>query len=217
MGNEIERPSLLIADKFRHSTSTLFALLEMSQEKLELFYRHMGHSEQMNREVYQCPLAIKEITEVGSFLQELDTKTSQRRVHTASKKDCEITNRNHQVIAIDSIEETENTSNIDLEQNHLKVTATNMESFENPDETVQKDNSLLIEVPEMTEACQPSKKSCCRRSYINDVNDSTTFKGSLPSKKEVEIFIKDFHIFDDQDITHSTLVSLIKFLMKEKG
>ena len=186
MGNEIERPSLLIADKFRHRTSTLFALLEMPQEKWELFYRHMGHSEQMNREVYQCPLAIKEITEVGSFLQELDTKTSQRRVHTASKKDCEITNRNRQVIAIDSIEETENTSNIDLEQNHLKVTPTNMESFENPDETVQKDNSLLIEVPEMTEACQPSKKSSCRRymrwkpadtekvishfkSYINDV------------------------------------------------
>merc|ERR1712240_862492 len=73
-----------------------------------------------------------------------------------------------------------------LSGNLLKDTPTNMESFENPDETVQKDNSLLIEVPEIPEACQPYKKSSSRRymrwkpadsekvishfkSYINDV------------------------------------------------
>ena len=37
----------------------------------------MGHSEGINRDVYQRPLALKEITEVGSFLNTLDKGASQ--------------------------------------------------------------------------------------------------------------------------------------------
>ena len=81
MGNRLDKPHLLIADKFRHRTSTLFALLEMPSEKRKMFYKHMGHTEQMNCDVYQSPLAIREITEVGSFLQNLDDRTSQQIVH----------------------------------------------------------------------------------------------------------------------------------------
>ncbi|GFO41921.1 hypothetical protein PoB_006842600 [Plakobranchus ocellatus] len=33
-----------------------------------MFYRHMGHSEANNKNVYQCPLAVNEITRVGHFL-----------------------------------------------------------------------------------------------------------------------------------------------------
>ena len=35
----------------------------------------MGHSDEINENVYQCPLAIKEITSVGGFLQTIDGKT----------------------------------------------------------------------------------------------------------------------------------------------
>ena len=71
----LERPELLIADKFRHRASTLFALTEVPEEKRHAFYKHMGHSQQINRDVYQCPLAVKEVTQVGKFLDTLDQET----------------------------------------------------------------------------------------------------------------------------------------------
>ncbi|GFS17224.1 hypothetical protein ElyMa_006817000 [Elysia marginata] len=40
MGQELERPDLLIADKFRDRMSTLFALLDVRQSQRETFYRH---------------------------------------------------------------------------------------------------------------------------------------------------------------------------------
>ena len=57
MGSGLEKPDLLIADKFRHRLSTLYAVLELPANEREAFYRHMGHSEAMNKHVYQCPLA----------------------------------------------------------------------------------------------------------------------------------------------------------------
>ena len=44
----------------------------------------MGHSEGINRDVYQCPLALKEITEVGSFLNTLDKGASQMAPSSSS-------------------------------------------------------------------------------------------------------------------------------------
>lgn len=48
MGTALKQPNLLTADRFRHRRSTCFALLEMPQDKREVFYRHMGHSESIN-------------------------------------------------------------------------------------------------------------------------------------------------------------------------
>jgi len=69
----LRQPQLLIADKFRHRASTIFALQDVPAGQRGTFYRYMGHSEQINEEVYQCPLAIREITQVGGFLHSLDT------------------------------------------------------------------------------------------------------------------------------------------------
>jgi hypothetical protein len=41
----LDRPDLLIADRFRHRASTLFAMMDVPEDKREAFYRHMGHSE----------------------------------------------------------------------------------------------------------------------------------------------------------------------------
>ena len=49
MGPELEKPDLLIADKFRHRLSTLYAVLELPANEREAFYRHMGHSEAKTR------------------------------------------------------------------------------------------------------------------------------------------------------------------------
>ena len=78
----LKRPELLIADKFRHRISTIFANLEVPEEQRQLFYSHMGHSEQMNKNVYQCPLAIREVTQVGKFL-----------LNNIDNNSCEHTNR----------------------------------------------------------------------------------------------------------------------------
>ena len=71
----LERPELLIADKFRHRASTLFPLTEVPEEKRHAFYKHMDHSQQINRDVYQCLLAVKEVNQVGTFFDTLDQET----------------------------------------------------------------------------------------------------------------------------------------------
>lgn len=61
------------ATQMRHRVSTIYAALHMSDIDRQAFYRHMGHSEEINRNVYQCPLGTQEITRVGKFLDELDS------------------------------------------------------------------------------------------------------------------------------------------------
>ena len=62
----------ITATQMRHYTSTVYAGLEVSDADRRRFYDHMGHTESMNKDVYQSPLAIKEVTQVGRFLDQLD-------------------------------------------------------------------------------------------------------------------------------------------------
>ncbi|XP_063419444.1 uncharacterized protein LOC134702479, partial [Mytilus trossulus] len=60
------------ATQMRHYMSTVFANLDVPETDRQAFYRHMGHSEEINKNVYQCPLAVQEITKVGKFLYLMD-------------------------------------------------------------------------------------------------------------------------------------------------
>ena len=62
---KLEKPELLAADKFRQRISTLYAVLELPSHEREIFYRHIGHSGEINKNVYQCPFSIGEIVKVG--------------------------------------------------------------------------------------------------------------------------------------------------------
>ena len=62
----------LTATKMRHRAATVFAGIEMPESERLLFYNHMGHSEDVNKNVYQCPPALKELTQVESYLSSLD-------------------------------------------------------------------------------------------------------------------------------------------------
>lgn len=62
----------LTATKMRHRASTIYASKETSETEREAFYRHMGHSAEINKSVYQCPLALQEIVSVGQFFDQLD-------------------------------------------------------------------------------------------------------------------------------------------------
>ena len=80
----LKKPHLLIADKFRHQVSTIFASFELPKDQQDSFIRHMGHSEAINKHVYQCPMAIQEITRVGKMLSNIDNHAFTREnVHEA--------------------------------------------------------------------------------------------------------------------------------------
>lgn len=63
---------LLNATNNRHRVSTLYASLDIPECEREHFYTHMGHSAQINKNVYQTPLAVAGITKVGKNLLEID-------------------------------------------------------------------------------------------------------------------------------------------------
>jgi hypothetical protein len=60
------------ATDMRHYVATLYAGLEVNETERETFFNHMGHSEYVNKNVYQCPPARQTITRVGRFLHDID-------------------------------------------------------------------------------------------------------------------------------------------------
>uniref|UniRef100_K1PSU4 Uncharacterized protein n=1 Tax=Magallana gigas TaxID=29159 RepID=K1PSU4_MAGGI len=60
------------ATSMRHYVATEYALLDVAARDRDLFYKHMGHSETINENIYQCPPAVREITHVGRVLGQMD-------------------------------------------------------------------------------------------------------------------------------------------------
>ena len=55
---------------------TKFANLEMPVSDRQFFFSHMGHSGDVNENIYQCPPTLRELQQVGSYLTEIDGETS---------------------------------------------------------------------------------------------------------------------------------------------
>jgi len=68
----VVRPDLLTATGVRHYVSTKYAALDVPENQRTTFYKHMGHSANINATIYQAPLAEQEITHVGRVLQMID-------------------------------------------------------------------------------------------------------------------------------------------------
>lgn len=62
---DLSHPELLNATNNRHRVSTKYAAFDLPEHERHLFYKHMGHSAEMNKNIYQTPLAIMGITKVG--------------------------------------------------------------------------------------------------------------------------------------------------------
>jgi hypothetical protein len=60
--------SEVTATKMRYLASTLYAGLDIPEAKRHAFYRHMGHSQTINENIYEAPLAEVEVREVGAIL-----------------------------------------------------------------------------------------------------------------------------------------------------
>ena len=76
----IEDIEKMTATKMRHRISTLYAAMDVPQNERNHFYKHMGHSADINANIYQVPLAAAEIIMVGSRLQQLDGSSAAAKV-----------------------------------------------------------------------------------------------------------------------------------------
>ena len=68
----VTRPDLINATRFRHRTSTLHAKTGAGEAERRIFCKHMGHSQEINENVYQSPQALEEIIQVGKYLLQID-------------------------------------------------------------------------------------------------------------------------------------------------
>ena len=68
----LKDPAIIKSTSNRHRVSTLFAAMDLSKTERQYFYKHMGHSEEVNKQVYQAPLAMMEITKIGKRLLDID-------------------------------------------------------------------------------------------------------------------------------------------------
>ncbi|KAK3700099.1 hypothetical protein RRG08_014107 [Elysia crispata] len=220
MGPELEKPDLLIADKFRHRLSTLYAVLELPANECEAFYRHMGHSEAINKHVYQCPLSIGEVVNVGGFLKAVDDPSS-CKLPVPGKTNSTISS----VGAVNELPPpTENNG-----QDHIN-------EFETEDNVQQPTPEELEELPDLTsesskknvsEATDAKKatRRCCKWSIKNTnlvkdffteiIHDCTSkgSKGSLPGKTSILAFLEKHPIFKEREMSKFSLkeqISLVK-------
>lgn len=69
---DLKKKELITATKNRHRVSTMYAMMEVPDAERQYFYKHMGHSEKINTDIYQAPLGIMELVKVGRSLNIID-------------------------------------------------------------------------------------------------------------------------------------------------
>ena len=72
MGKTAQLLKPICATDVRHFVATNYALQDVSREQRNIMYKHFGHSELMNENVYQCPEGLREIINVGGYLSQID-------------------------------------------------------------------------------------------------------------------------------------------------
>ena len=221
MGSELEKPELLIADKFRHRLSTMYALLDLPPSEREAFYRHMGHSEAINKHVYQCPLSISEVVNVGGFLKGVDNPSSQ------------ISTSRHGISTSAEVNVSSFQSGEDDPSSQLSTSRGESDSFTEAinDDQLCKEDELPDECAVMNENSEIQKEKKNKttkrnrryfkwsnkdaelvKDYFKDhiMDRSQGAKGSLPGKTAILNFLKKYPIFMNEPTTAKEHVSIVK-------
>ena len=68
----------LNATKNRHRVASLLAKLKLSEKEKDLIYKHFGHSEKINENVYQAPPGSQQLRHTGKRLLEINNMQSSR-------------------------------------------------------------------------------------------------------------------------------------------
>jgi hypothetical protein len=179
----LKQPRLLIADKFRHRVSTIFSRLDIPEEQRSHFYRHMGHSESVNKNVYQCPLAVTEITQVGNFLlNSIDVAQGQTMAH----------------------EDEDGTGTPQCEEMEINDTPQSP-TVEDQNVQLENKNSSAKKGTQRQYTKWSDHESEIINSYFKEYITDISNKGCLPSKKEVLEFLSKYKVLDGYE-NKATLV-----------
>lgn len=69
---QVECPNKITATETRYLTSTMYAMLDVSPLERQRFFEHMGHSEEINKQINKTPLALSTVKTVGKHLFRFD-------------------------------------------------------------------------------------------------------------------------------------------------
>ncbi|XP_065682293.1 uncharacterized protein LOC136095516 [Hydra vulgaris] len=75
------------ATKNRHRVASLLAKLHLSKKEQELIFQHFGHSERMNKDVYQAPPVSMQLQTTGQFLLQINSSSNNTSAQTISNTD----------------------------------------------------------------------------------------------------------------------------------
>ncbi|XP_047135438.2 uncharacterized protein LOC124812625 [Hydra vulgaris] len=73
--------------KNRHRVASLLAKLHLSKKEQELIFQHFGHSERMNKDVYQAPPGSMQLQTTGQFLLQINSSSNNTSEQTISNTD----------------------------------------------------------------------------------------------------------------------------------
>ena len=71
----LNKKGAINATRNRHRVASLLAKLHLSQKEKDLIFQHFGHSEHMNKNVYQAPPGSQQLQSTGRLLSEISSNT----------------------------------------------------------------------------------------------------------------------------------------------
>ena len=82
--------------KFRDRASILCAQMDVSESHRSVFYKHKGFAPELNSAVYQCPLAVTDITHFERYLNDIDgQRTFEEKKHGTRRGIISLITANH--------------------------------------------------------------------------------------------------------------------------
>ena len=69
----LNKKGAISATRNKHRGASLLAKLHLSQKEKGLIFQHFGHSEHMNKNVYQAPPGTQQLQSTGRILSEIST------------------------------------------------------------------------------------------------------------------------------------------------
>ncbi|XP_077974938.1 uncharacterized protein LOC120330366 isoform X1 [Styela clava] len=176
----------ITATQMRHRAATLYAELDVPENFRDAFFRHMGHSKEINKNVYQCPLAVQEITQVGSYLANIDGfSLPQGNLHNIAPTPSE----KH---SISSFEEGEE----EFRERETSISTQLQNTTQSSSGTSLCDEEIIGKkrVRRYTRWSPSATSSLLTffKSYIEDTS-STGCKGTLPGRKIIKEFLEKHH------------------------
>ena len=201
-------------DRFRHRASTYFAMEDVPAEKRETFYRHMGHTEFINKSVYQCPLAITEITTVGQFMTKLNDDNASAALPSGSTTTEQVPAVFQGESQVEDHQQEDFAQEISEQEDH-------QQQAPQQDHVLNANDQSPMELQQSMKIAKSKRRPYVRwndadsekvkthfRMFIENVAAGAT--GALPSTVSLRSFLHDNSILSDMGLGKDDLLRLLR-------